>query len=76
MYLPKANDSMDMFMGTNVIEKLKQHGTDIAVYPTAKIVHPENVSIDDHTRLCDFVFIHPGFGEVRIGRFVILSHIA
>ena len=69
MYQPRENDTMQEFMGANVIKKLRHAGEEVKIYPTAKIVHPENVSLGDHTRLCDFVFIHPEFGEIEIGRY-------
>ncbi len=69
MYKPATNETMDEFMGGKVISKLKEVGEDVVVYPMAKIVSPQRVSIGDHTRLCDYAFIHPEQGEIQIGRY-------
>lgn len=69
MYMPNENDSMGQFMGANVKKLLKHCGEEVMIYPTAKIVRPDSVSLGDHTRLCDFVFIHPEGGNLSIGRY-------
>lgn len=69
MYTPKLNDSMSEFMGQEVVSKLKYSGEGVKVYPCGKICSPSHVSIGDHTRLCDFVLIHPEQGEITIGRY-------
>lgn len=69
MYTPTPNDNMNEFMGTNVIPKLKSCGKDVKIYPTSKVVRPDCVSIDDNTRLCDYVFIHPEGGQISIGKY-------
>lgn len=69
MYQPKENEMMSQFMGGAVVKLLKHAGKDVVVYPMAKIASPERVSIGDHTRLCDYAFIHPEHGEIEIGRY-------
>lgn len=69
MYTPKMNEKMDEFMGQNVVNLLKKCGKDVKIYPTAKIVRPDCVEIGDNTRLCDFAFIHPEGGTIKIGRY-------
>lgn len=69
MYMPKQNDNMSEFMGMNVISKLKEVGEGVKIYPGAKIVRPDAVSIGEYTRLCDFAFIHPEGGQISIGRY-------
>ncbi len=69
MFMPKDGDSMEEFMGQNVKNKLGECGEEVVIYPTAKIVRPGQVKIGDHTRLCDFCFIHPEGGNIEIGRY-------
>lgn len=47
-------------------------GEGAVIYPTAKIVHPEQLWLGDHSTIDDFVFLNAGQGT-RIGRYV---HIA
>ena len=47
-------------------------GRDVTVYPWARIVYPEMVSLGDHCIVDDFAFIHGGRG-VTLGEYV---HIA
>ncbi len=68
MFIPQEGDNMDKFMGANVKPLLKKCGKDVMIYPLAKIVNPHLVEIGDHSRLVDYVFIHPGKG-VKIGRY-------
>lgn len=69
MYTPKKDDEMKKFMGEEVKELLKECGEGVKVFPTAKIVSPQRVKVGDHTRFCDYCFIHPEQGEVEIGRY-------
>ncbi len=69
MYTPQEHDMMQEFMGQAVVSKLKASGEGVKVYPCAKICSPERVAIGDHTRLCDYVLIHPEHGEITIGRY-------
>jgi len=69
MYTPMVNDSMDKYMGQGVTKLLKKCGEDVKVFPMAKIVRPDCIEIGDHTRLCDYAFIHPEGGTVQIGRY-------
>lgn len=69
MHTPKEHDTMQEFMGQAVVAKLKASGEGVKVYPCAKICSPERVAIGDHTRLCDYVLIHPEHGEITIGRY-------
>jgi acetyltransferase-like isoleucine patch superfamily enzyme len=53
---------------------LGHQGKDAMVYPTAKIIRPENLWLGDHSTIDDFVFLNAGAGT-RIGRYVhIASH--
>jgi acetyltransferase-like isoleucine patch superfamily enzyme len=70
MFIPQEGDNMDKFMGVNVKPLLKKCGKDVMIYPLAKVVNPHLVEIGDHSRLCDFTFIHPGTGKgYKIGRY-------
>ncbi len=69
MYTPKINETMHELMGQGVTNLLKACGHDVKIYPTAKVVRPDCVEIGDHTRLCDYVFIHPEGGTIKIGRY-------
>lgn len=69
MHSPKLNDLMQEYMGEAVKARLKACGKEVKIFPMAKIVHPEHVSIGEHTRLCDYSFIHPEGGEVTIGKY-------
>ena len=55
-----------------MVPGLKHHGENTIVYPLARIVYPEMVSIGDHCIIDDFTFIHGGQG-VTLGDYV---HIA
>lgn len=44
-------------------------GDGVVIYPTAKIVGDDRLSVGDHTRIDDFVFLNAGRGT-RIGRYV------
>ena len=76
MYTPQEHDMMQEFMGQAVVSKLKVSGEGVKVYPCAKICSPERVAIGDHTRLCDYVLIHPEHGEITLDGIAILSHSA
>lgn len=47
-------------------------GTGAAVYPSARIIHPERLTLGDHSTIDDFVFLNAGAGT-KVGRYV---HIA
>lgn len=68
MFVPEKFDLMTELMGVNVIPRLKKCGKGVMIYPLAKVVNPHLVEIGDHSRLVDYVFIHPGLG-VTIGRY-------
>ncbi|HEY0087258.1 MAG TPA: hypothetical protein VGB37_00350, partial [Candidatus Lokiarchaeia archaeon] len=55
-----------------IYQQLKYCGKDVIIYPLAKIIKPDVIKIDDHSRIDDFVFINGGNG-VKIGKYV---HIA
>lgn len=44
-------------------------GREAVVYPTALIVHPEQLELGDHSSIDDFVFLNAG-GGATIGRYV------
>lgn len=69
MFTPRINDSMSEFMGQEVTKLLNSCGNNVKIYPMAKIVSPNCVSIGDNTRLCDYAFIHPEGGLITIGRY-------
>ncbi|MCI7302393.1 MAG: acyltransferase [Clostridiales Family XIII bacterium] len=74
MYMPKENELMSEFMGSNVKKLLKYCGKEVMIFPMAKIVSPDRVEIGDHSRLCDYVFIHTGYtGNYKIGRYTDLE---
>jgi acetyltransferase-like isoleucine patch superfamily enzyme len=47
-------------------------GRHALVYPSARIIHPERLSLGDHSTIDDFVFLNAGAGT-EVGRYV---HIA
>lgn len=55
-------------MGENVKSKLRSCGTDVRIYPMAKIAFPHVVDLGDHCRIRDFAFIFAGKG-VTIGQY-------
>ena len=55
-------------MGENVKSKLRSCGSDVRIYPMAKIAFPHVVDIGDHCRIRDFAFIFAGEG-VTIGQY-------
>lgn len=55
-----------------MVPGLKHHGENTIIYPLARIVYPEMVSVGDHCIIDDFTFIHGGQG-VTLGDYV---HIA
>jgi acetyltransferase-like isoleucine patch superfamily enzyme len=59
-------------MGEEVKGKLRKCGREIKIYPTAKLVKPEVISIGDYSMIDDFTFLYGGKG-IKIGRYV---HIA
>ena len=61
-------------MSTTDSSAFAQAGKDIKIYPLAKIICPERISLGDNVIIDDFVFLYPG--EVcQIGSFVhIASH--
>lgn len=50
----------------------KKCGSDVKIYPLARIIRPEVIEIGDHSMIDDFSFINGGKGTI-IGRYV---HIA
>jgi len=48
---------------------LRSLGRGAVVYPLAKIVQPENLSLGDHSTIDDFVFLNAG-RDTSIGRYV------
>jgi acetyltransferase-like isoleucine patch superfamily enzyme len=51
-------------------------GRDAVVYPLAKIVNPEHLSLGDHSTIDDFVFFNAG-RDTRIGRYVhVAAHVS
>lgn len=54
------------YMGESVRNKLDQCGKDSILFPMAKIVKPQVVSIGDNSKIDDFVFIYGG-EKVKIG---------
>jgi galactoside O-acetyltransferase len=52
--------------------ELRALGDGAVVYPLAKIVNPEHLSLGDHSTIDDFVFLNAG-RDTRIGRY---AHIA
>lgn len=55
-------------MGENVKTKLRSCGSDVRIYPMAKIAFPHVVDIGAHSRIRDFAFIFAGEG-VKIGQY-------
>lgn len=53
----------------NVKEKLKWCGKNVTIWPQAKIVFPENISIGDETVIDDFAFIYGSRKGIKIGNF-------
>ena len=49
--------------------KLKKRGNNVTIYPTAKIINPENIEIGDETVIDDFVFMYDMGGGIKIGNF-------
>jgi galactoside O-acetyltransferase len=54
------------------LNAFKERGPDIQIYPLAKVLYPERISLGDHIIIDDFVLIIPGEAG-RIGNYV---HIA
>lgn len=59
------------FMGENVMPLLKRCGSNVSIYPLAKICKPEVVTLEDNCRIGDFVFIWGGISTI-VGRY---SHV-
>lgn len=49
------------------IETLRTFGKDVKIYPTAKIVNPQNLELADNVTLGDYVFLNAG-KYTKIGR--------
>ncbi len=49
--------------------QFKEIGKNVTIYPLAKIVFPENISIGDETVIDDFAFIYGTGKGIRIGDF-------
>jgi dTDP-4-amino-4,6-dideoxy-D-glucose acyltransferase len=55
-------------MGENVKDKLRSCGSNVTIYPMAKIAFPHVVDVGNHCKIRDFVFIFAGEG-VQIGEY-------
>lgn len=55
-------------MGDNVRNQLKYCGSNVRIYPLAKIAFPHVVELGDNCKIRDFVFIFAGKG-VKIGEY-------
>jgi len=51
------------------MEQFKKMGKNVTVYPLAKIVFPENISIGDEVVIDDFVFMYGAGRGIKIGNF-------
>ncbi|MBA7604222.1 dTDP-4-amino-4,6-dideoxy-D-glucose acyltransferase [subsurface metagenome] len=49
--------------------QFKKKGKNVTIYPLAKIVFPENISIGDETVIDDFVFLYGQGKGIKIGNF-------
>lgn len=62
-----------MVENCNVKRLLKRCGTDVTIYPLAKIVHPEVIEVGDHSEIDDYTFINGG-RELIIGKYVHIAY--
>lgn len=60
-------DKVDL-MGENIRNKLKFCGESVRLHPLCKMLHPENATLEEGVRLCDFVFIDAG-EYLHIGKY-------
>lgn len=51
------------------LDAFKTRGPDVRIYPLAKVLYPERISLGDHVIIDDFVLVIPG-EEGRIGSYV------
>lgn len=51
------------------MEKLKSFGRNATIYPLAKIIYPENLSMGDESVIDDFAFIYASGKGIEIGDF-------
>lgn len=58
----------DENMGEVVKSRIKC-GADVEIYPLAKIIKPDVITIGQNSRIDDFTFIYGGLG-IKIGRYV------
>ena len=65
----KPQNKMEELQGEEVKKLLMKCGRDVIIYPTAKMAHPDAISIGDNTRVCDYVFMQPAGGQIKIGRY-------
>ncbi|MFC1870787.1 acyltransferase [Chloroflexota bacterium] len=56
-------------MGESIKEKLNKCGSEVKIYPMAKVIKPEVIEIGDYSRIGDFTFVYGGNG-IRIGKYV------
>ncbi len=59
-------------MGDRVIKRLKYCGEHVFVYPLAKIIRAENMTIDDFSRIGDYTYIDAG-KKVEIGKYTMIT---
>jgi galactoside O-acetyltransferase len=48
----------------------KYVGKDVKISRKASIYNPQNISIDDHTRIDDFAILSAGQGGIKIGKYI------
>lgn len=51
------------------MKSLKHSGRNATIYPLAKIIHPENISLGDESVIADFCFIYATGKGIEIGNF-------
>jgi galactoside O-acetyltransferase len=56
-------------MGEKVKKKLKSCGSEVKIFPLAKIANPKMVEIGNNSMIDDYTFINGGLG-VKIGKYV------
>ena len=47
----------------------KHLGRNVSIFPTAKLIHPENISIGDETIIADFSFLYAVGKGIELGNF-------
>ncbi len=69
---PAGNREREPFRPRADVEPGTELGVGAVIYPSARIIHPGQLRLGDHSSIDDFVFLNAGGGTV-IGRYV---HIA